>query len=118
MTRVLIVDDQAIFHRQLRRLLALAGLEVVGEASDIPTAEELVKTLQPDLAIVDIMLPGIDGLEGSRRLKRILPSLRLVLTSAYPDQAGVFTASARAVGAEVFLAKDEIDLKTVQAWIS
>lgn len=118
MTRVLIVDDQAIFHRQLRRLLALAGLEVVGEASDISTAEELVKTLQPDLAIVDIMLPRIDGLEGSRRLKRILPSLRLVLTSAYPDQAGVFAASARAVGAEAFLAKDEIDLKTVQAWIS
>jgi two-component system, NarL family, response regulator NreC len=117
MTRVLIIDDQPAFHCQLRRLLALAGLEVVGEASDIPTAEGLAQTLQPDLAVVDIMLPGINGLEGTRRLKRILPNLRVYLVSAYADQARVYTASAREVGAEAFLAKDEIDLKTVQAWI-
>ena len=116
MTRVLIVDDQPTFHRQLRRLLSLAGLEVVGEATDIPTAERLVKTTQPDLAVVDIMLPGINGLEGTRLLKRILPSLRVFLVSAYADQASVYTASAREVGAEAFLAKDEIDLITVQAW--
>ena len=116
MTRVLIVDDQPTFHRQLSRLLSLAGLEVVGEAIDIPTAEGLVQALQPDLAVVDIMLPGINGLEGTRRLKHILPELRVFLVSAYADQASVFTASAREVGAEAFLAKDEIDLKTVQAW--
>jgi DNA-binding NarL/FixJ family response regulator len=116
MTRVLIVDDQAIFHRQLRQLLALAGLEVVGEAADIPTAEGLVEDLQPDLAVVDIMLPGINGLEGTRRLKRMLPHLRVYLVSAYTDQASIYATSAREVGAEAFLAKDEIDLKTVQAW--
>ena len=116
MTRVLIVDDQPTFHRQLRRLLAFAGLEVVGEAADIPAAEELVQSLQPDLAVVDIMLPGISGLEGTRRLKRILPSLRVFLVSAYADQASVYTASAREVGAEAFLSKDEIDLRTVLAW--
>jgi len=116
MTRVMIVDDQPTFHRQLRRLLSYAGLEVVGEATDIPTAEEMVRTLQPDLAVVDIMLPGINGLEGTRRLKRISPGLRVFLVSAYADQASVYSASARDVGAEAFLAKDEIDLKTVQAW--
>jgi DNA-binding NarL/FixJ family response regulator len=116
MTRVLIVDDQPTFHRQLRRLLSFAGLEVVGEATDIPAAEELARSLQPDLAVVDIMLPEINGLEGTRRLKRILPGLRVFLVSAYADQASVYTASAREVGAEAFLAKDEIDLKTVQAW--
>jgi CheY-like chemotaxis protein len=66
--------------------------------------------------VVDIMLPGINGLEGTRRLKRILPGLRVFLVSAYADQASVYTASAQEVGAEAFLAKDEIDLKTVQAW--
>ena len=116
MTRVLIVDDQPSFHRQLRRLLSLAGLEVVGEAVDIPAAEELVRSLQPDLAVVDIMLPGINGLEGTRYLKRILPDLRVFLVSAYADQASVYAASAREVGAEAFLAKDEIDLKTVLVW--
>jgi two-component system chemotaxis response regulator CheY len=116
MTRVLIVDDQPAFHRQLRRLLSLAGLEVVGEAIDIPAAEELMKTCQPDLAVVDIMLPGINGLDGTRCLKRISPNLRVFLVSAYADQASIYTASAREVGAEAFLAKDEIDLNTVVAW--
>jgi CheY-like chemotaxis protein len=104
----LIVDDQPTFHRQLRRLLSFAGLEVVGEAADIPTAEELVRSLRPDLAVVDIMLPGINGLEGTRRLKCILPDLRVFLVSAYADQASVYTASAPA--SRAFLAKDEIDL--------
>ena len=116
MTRVLIVDDQPAFHRQLRRLLSLAGLEVVGEAADIPSAEGLVQSLQPDLAVVDIMLPGINGLEGTRRLKRISPYLRVFLVSAYTDQASLYTASAHEVGAEAFLAKDELDLDTVLAW--
>jgi DNA-binding NarL/FixJ family response regulator len=116
MTRVLIVDDQPTFLRQLRQLLSLAGLEVVGEAMNIPAAEVITQALQPDLAVVDIMLPGINGLEGTSRLKRILPGLRVFLVSSYADQASVYAASARAVGAEAFLAKDEIDLKTVQAW--
>jgi DNA-binding NarL/FixJ family response regulator len=116
MTRVLIVDDQPTFLYQLRQLLSLAGLEVIGEATDMLTAEELAQSLQPDLAVVDIMLPGVNGLEGTLRLKRILPSLRVFLVSAYADQASVYAASAREVGAEAFLAKDELDLKTVQAW--
>jgi DNA-binding NarL/FixJ family response regulator len=62
------------------------------------------------------MLPGINGLDGTRCLKRISPNLRVFLVSAYADQASIYTASAREVGAEAFLAKDEIDLKTVQAW--
>jgi len=116
MTRVLIVDDQPTFQRHLRQLLLLAGLEVVGEATDIPTAVGLAQDLQPDLAVVDIMLPEINGLEGTRWLKHILPGLRVFLVSAYADQASVFTASAREVGAEALLAKDEIDLQTVLAW--
>ncbi len=116
MTRVLIVDDLPTFHRQLRQLLSLAGLEVVGEATDIPAAEEMARACQPDLAVVDIMLPGINGLEGTLRLKRMLPHLRVFLVSAYADQASVYAASAREVGAEAFLAKDEIDLNTVLAW--
>jgi DNA-binding NarL/FixJ family response regulator len=117
MTRVLIVDDQALFRHQLRQLLIYAGLEVVGEASDIPTAEGLVQSLRPDLAIVDLMLPGINGLEGTHRLKILAPCLRVILVSAYRDRAEIYRAAAAQVGAETFIAKDDLDLDAVRAWI-
>ncbi|HSD84391.1 MAG TPA: response regulator transcription factor [Anaerolineae bacterium] len=117
MTRVLIVDDQASFRHQLRQLLIYAGLEVVGEAGDISTAEGLVQSLQPELAIVDIMLPGINGLEGTRRLKALLPSLRVILISAYRDRAELYRAAAAQVGAETFIAKDDLEVDVARTWI-
>jgi DNA-binding NarL/FixJ family response regulator len=117
MTRVLIVDDQASFRHQLRQLLIYAGLEVVGEASDIPTAERLAQSLRPDLAIVDLMLPGINGLEGTRRLKALRPDLRVVLISAYPDHAAAYRTAAQQAGAEDFFAKDDLTLSVVQNWL-
>jgi DNA-binding NarL/FixJ family response regulator len=116
MTRVLIVDNQPSFRRQLSQLLAYAGLEVVGEAGDIPTAEEALHSLQPELAVVDIVLPGINGLEGARRLKARLPGLRVILISAYRDRAEVFRTAATEAGAEAFVSKDDLDLDIVQAW--
>ena len=57
MIRVLIVDDQPLFRRHLCQLLTYAGMVVVGEASSISAAKELVQKLQPDIAVVDVMLP-------------------------------------------------------------
>lgn len=116
MTRVLIVDDQAPFRQLLRRLLIRAGLSVVGEAGDIRQAEEIVPALRPDLALVDVGLPGIDGIEGARRLKALLPAMRVILISSYDDHAQVFRTAARDVGAEAFIPKDELDENTVRAW--
>ena len=116
MTRVLIVDDQSSFRRQLRQLLIYAGLEVVGEAQDIPAAEGLVQSLQPDLAVVDIMLPDVNGLDGTRRLKALAPCLRVILVSAYHNHASLFHSAGREAGAEAFIAKDDLDLSVVQAW--
>ena len=117
MTRVLIVDDQPAFRRHLRQLLTYAGLTVVGEAGNIPEAERQVQTLQPDLAVVDVRLPGLNGLEGTVRLKGLAPNLRVILISAYRDQAEVFQTAAEEVGAEAFVPKDDLDLSTVQTWI-
>ncbi|MFP4344529.1 MAG: response regulator transcription factor [Anaerolineales bacterium] len=116
MTRVLIVDDQPLFRRHLHRLLVHAGLEFAGEARDVQEAAGLLEMLRPDLVVMDVMLPGVNGLEGTRRLKRLAPALRVILLSAYRDSADVFRAAAREVGAEAFLSKDELDLKVVQAW--
>jgi DNA-binding NarL/FixJ family response regulator len=118
MTRVLIVDDQPSFRRQLRQLLTHAGMTVVGEAGDIPSAEKLAKKLQPDLAVVDVMLPGPNGLDGTRRLKALVADLRVILISAYHDRAQVFQTSAAEVGAEAFIPKDSLDLDIVKSWIT
>ncbi len=114
--RVLIVDDQPGFRHQLRRLLSLAGLVVVGEAGDIPEAERVVRETAPDLAVVDVELPGIDGLQGVPLLKALAPHLRVILVSVYRDRAELFYTAAKQAGAEAFIPKDELDLHVVQEW--
>jgi DNA-binding NarL/FixJ family response regulator len=116
MTRVLIVDDQPAFRRVLGQLLTRAGLVIVGEAGTIAEAEYLVQTKRPDLAVVDVMLPGVNGLEGTPRLKALAPNLRVILVSAYRDQAEIFRTAAEEVGAEAFIPKDDLDLSVVRAW--
>jgi DNA-binding NarL/FixJ family response regulator len=116
MTRVLIVDDQPSFRRHLRQLLSHAGLIVVGEAGDIPEAKELVRDLKPDIAIVDVMLPGESGVGGTPQLKVLAPNMRVILVSAHHDSAQVLQKSAEEVGAEAFIPKDELDLAVVRKW--
>ncbi len=118
MFRVLIVDDQPAFRLQLHRLLERAGMDVAGEAGDIPAAEAQVTALQPDLAVVDVMLPGISGLEGAPRLKALAPGLRVIIVSAHHDQAHSFRDAAQEAGAEAFVQKDDLDLSIVNAWLS
>src|SRR5512134_1316218 len=93
--RVLIVDDQAPFRRQLRQLLVHAGLTVVGEAGDIAEAKDRTRELQPDLAVVDVNLPGESGVSGTPQLRALAPHMRVVLVSAYHDSAEVLQKSAR-----------------------
>jgi DNA-binding NarL/FixJ family response regulator len=116
MDRVLIVDDQPAFRRHLGQLLTYAGLTVVAEAGDIPTAKEYVKELQPDIAVVDVMLPGKSGLEGTPELKALAAHLRVILVSAYHDRAKVLQQSAAAAGAEAFIPKDDLDLELIRTW--
>jgi len=115
-TRVLIVDDQPSFRRQLRALLDRAGLNVVGEAYDIPDAETKTRATRPDLAIVDVMLPEINGVEGAARLKALAPDLRVILVSAYPDRINLLRQAAHDAGAEMFVAKDDLDLAMARSW--
>ena len=101
MTRVLIVDDQSAFRLQLRRLLERAGMDVVAEAGDIPEAEAQARTLHPDLAVVDVILPGISGLEGVPQLKATASGLRVIVVSAHQDQAHILRDAAAASGRRV-----------------
>jgi DNA-binding NarL/FixJ family response regulator len=114
MIRVLIVDDQPAFRRQLGELLHSAGWEVVGEASDISEAERMAQAIQPNLALVDVMLPGINGIEGIPLLKKAATKMHVILVSAYHDQLKLFQDSARRLGAEAFISKDELDLAMLE----
>ncbi len=118
MPRVLIIDDQPSFRRQLQKLLTHAGMTVVGEAGSIPAAEKLVAELQPDIAVVDVMLPDVSGVEGAPRLKALAGNMRIYLVSAYHDSANVFQTSAQEVGAEAFIPKDRLDLDLVKTWMA
>jgi DNA-binding NarL/FixJ family response regulator len=115
--RVLIVDDQPSFRRQLRQWLGQAGLVVVGEAGDMLEAKELARNLQPDLAIVDINLPGESGMSGTPQLLALAPQMRVILVSAYHDRAQVFQKSAVEAGALAFIAKDDLELEVVRKWV-
>jgi DNA-binding NarL/FixJ family response regulator len=117
MTRILIIDDQPAFRRHLRQLLSHAGFTVVGEAGDIPAAKELVQELKPDIAIVDVMLPGESGVAGVPKLKALAGNLRVILVSAHHDSARLLQKSAEEIGAEAFIAKDDLDLEVVRKWI-
>ena len=93
--RVLVVDDQAPF----RRAMAAVGFRVVGQASSGEESLEAAATLQPDLVLMDVNLPGIDGLEATRRLRVVGPSPVVLLLSTYDEEAGVeFVAESGAAG--------------------
>ena len=103
--RVVVVDDQGIVRRGIKALLATEpDLEVVGEASDGEEALGLLERLRPDVALMDLMMPGVDGLEAIRRLaERDLPTRIIVLTSFATDE-NVFPAIK--AGALGYLLKD------------
>jgi DNA-binding NarL/FixJ family response regulator len=89
-TRVLLVDDQRMVREGLRALLSRKeDLEIVGEAADGSSAVELVRDLSPDVVVMDIEMPGLNGVEATRRLKAHSDRVRVVALSAHTDEAYV-----------------------------
>jgi len=103
--RVLLVDDQALFRQGLRSLLtAEPGIEVVGEAGDGVECLRIVSSLAPDVAVVDLRMPRMDGVETTRRLAQLMPSLRVVVLTTFDEDELVFDALRE--GALSYLLKD------------
>ena len=110
---VLIVDDQAPFRRAARAVItATAGFTVVGEAESGEAAVELADALQPGLVLMDINLPGINGIEATRRITAAHPDAVVVLLSTY--QAGDLPADAGSCGAATYVHKEEFGPALVQ----
>jgi len=86
-TRILIADDHPAFRTGLQQMLqGVPDLEVVGEADNGTQVVELTQELAPDVVVMDLRMPGVDGIEATRRLQQVAPSAAvIVLTMFDPD---------------------------------
>ena len=105
-TRVLIVDDHQVFRASARRMLEAEGFEVVGEAADGISGISAARALHPDVVLLDVQLPDIDGFDVAARLITNGDSPAVVLTSSR-DLAD-FGSLVRRSGARGFLPKSEL----------
>jgi DNA-binding NarL/FixJ family response regulator len=102
--RLLLVDDQPAVRRGLRMRFALEpDLEVVGEADDAVEAIPLARALRPDVVLMDVELPGMDGISALEMLRTATPRSAVVIFTLRDDAAT--QEKARAAGAEAFVAK-------------
>ncbi|TMF85649.1 MAG: response regulator transcription factor [Chloroflexi bacterium] len=103
--RVLIVDDHPVFRDGMSSLLeSVAGFEVIGQASTGEEAVELARQLTPDVVLMDIGMPKMNGIEATRALLEVCPSARVLILTMYEEPDSVFGA-VRA-GARGYLLKD------------
>jgi DNA-binding NarL/FixJ family response regulator len=112
-TSVLLADDQELVRTGFRLILELAGLTIAGEAADGHEAVELARRLRPDVVLMDVRMPRMDGIEATRRIGQAgLPSRVLVLTTFDLDE---HVYDALRAGASGFLLKDVERERLVEA---
>jgi len=91
--RVLIADDHPVVRRGLRALLSTVdGFEVVGEAADGAEAVREAQLTRPDVVLMDVRMPDLDGVEATRRIRKAVPETAVLMLTMYDDDATVFTA--------------------------
>jgi DNA-binding NarL/FixJ family response regulator len=115
--RVLLVDDQALFREALATLLGVRDeIEVVGEAGDGAAALEQAAELRPDVVLMDLHMPVLDGIAATRRLRVEQPAVRVLALTTFDDDEDVFAAlRAGAVG---YLLKDVASDRLVEALLA
>jgi DNA-binding NarL/FixJ family response regulator len=115
MTTILIIDDNPGFRRQARAVLEADGLDVVGEAVDGTTGLAAARSLRPDLVLLDIGLPDLDGFEVAAALAFDGPPPLVVLTSS--RDASEYGPRLSGVGALGFLPKDQLSGESIRALV-
>ncbi len=112
--RVIICDDQAIVRDGLELLLKLEkDMEVVGLAQDGAQAVDLVEKTHPDLVLMDLLMPGVNGVEATRTIRAIHPEVKVLVLTTFDDDEWVFDAIR--AGASGYLLKDNPRGKVIEA---
>jgi NarL family two-component system response regulator LiaR len=112
--KVIICDDQAIVRDGLEMLLNLEqDIEVVGLAQDGSEAVELLANTSPDLVLMDLKMPGMNGVEATRRIRALYPEIKVLVLTTYDDDEWIFDAIR--AGASGYLLKDTPREKLIEA---
>jgi CheY-like chemotaxis protein len=114
MTTVLVVDDYQPFRDSARGLLEAGEFEVVGEAEDGTSAVRQAEQLRPDVVLLDVHMPDLDGFEVARRLAELEPPPIVVLTSSRDDYGALVPASA----AHAFVRKDALSAESLASAVA
>ena len=104
MTRLLLADDHRMLRDSLRRSMEENGFDVVGEAGDGAEAVQLAQELRPDVVLMDVSMPNLDGVEATRQITRLVPEAQVVMLTMHAD--GEVMARAIQAGAIGYLVKD------------
>ena len=111
--RILLADDHCIVRQGLRALLESAGFEVVGEAADGQEAVRLVETLKPDVVVLDLIMPTLNGLDAGRQILQRSPGLPILLLTMHTEEHHV--AAALRAGIKAYLLKTQAAEDLVRA---
>ncbi len=114
-TQILLADDHQLLRQAIRRALEDAGMTVVAEAGDGGEAVRLAEELRPDVVVMDVSMPVLDGVEATRRIHDDLPDLPIVIITMHGDEA--LRRDAVNAGASGFLTKD-VSMQEVVATIT
>lgn len=113
-TRVLVVDDHAIVRKGIWMFLSTElSIQMVGEAVDGQDAVRKAKSLQPDVILMDLVMPNEDGIEAIAEIKRCMPSVKIIVLTTFGDEAKV--NAAMEAGADGYLLKDADGEELLQA---
>ena len=114
MIRILLADDQPTVRKGLRMRLGLEpGLDIVGEAADGASAVSLARDLAPDIILMDVEMPGLDGISATEQLKAESPRCSVIVLTIHDDAQT--RERARLAGAAAFVAKQDIDRSLMDA---
>ncbi|MDR1990328.1 MAG: response regulator transcription factor [Acidobacteriaceae bacterium] len=112
--RIVLADDHTVIRQGLRLLLERhAGFQVVGEAADGREALDVVGATTPDVAVLDIAMPNLNGIEAARQIANRFPSVAIVVLSMHADES--YLLQALKVGARAYLLKDSADTDLIAA---